>query len=433
MTTKAEATANVNIAHSYLRWSSEAQNWGDSERRQFERSKEICASKGWTLAERTFIDRGVSAWHGKNREQGALGELLRHVQPGEKIIIENVDRWSREDPNDSINALRQHIERGVEFYFGSIGRLVNRDSYREVRMMLNMQAEMACQYNERLSCRIREAMKGKREKLAKGVLAFGRLPAWLQWSAPRKHEGRKPLVVEAKATVVRKIFNLYLQGKSIMDIAVSMRGTTPISNCKKASWNGYFVYRLLNDRAVLGEHTPSGTPSIFPAIVSEADFLHVKEKLKARKHNTAARRIANSNLFAGLARCSRCQHTLTRLYSPRGDIKYFYLVCGGRARRVPDCKCDFRSVNYVAFEASFLSLLKESGLIRKMLSSDHSPSPLDDLKRILADVGKRADVLLNVLEETGADEDGRLGKPRRENRSQEGICGRKRAHNYCSN
>jgi hypothetical protein len=306
--------------------------------------------------------------------------------------------------------LRPYIDRGIEFYFGSLGRLVTKETYAQVRAMLLMQAEMACQYNERLSFRIREAMKSKREKLAKGVLAFGRLPAWLTWSAPRKVEGRKPVVVEVKADVVRKIFGLYLQGKGCLSIAEAMRGMPTITGHKRANWNHYFVYRLLQDRAVIGEYTSTQTPGIFPPIISENDFLKVAERLKTNSHQSNSERTKNANLFSGLATCSRCGHMLTRLSSPRNGVKYFYLVCGGRARRVEGCKCDFKSVNYTAFEASFLSLLKESGLIRKMLASDHGPSPVDDLQRKLADVTKRADVMLNVLEGTGAEEAGRIGQ-----------------------
>jgi hypothetical protein len=63
MTTKTEATGkDSNIAHSYLGWSTEEQNYSDSERRQFVRSKQICASMGWTLVERTIIDRAMSSF-----------------------------------------------------------------------------------------------------------------------------------------------------------------------------------------------------------------------------------------------------------------------------------------------------------------------------------------------------------------------------------
>ncbi len=421
MKTKSEATSNVNIAHSYLRWSSDQQSLGDSERRQLEATKALCAQNGWQLAERVFTDRGVSAWHGANREQGALGELLKEVKPQEIVVLESLDRWSRQDPIDAIDALRTHVDRGVEFYFSSIGKIVNRASYKEVRMMLLMQSEMAAQYSDRLSQRIKAAMQARREKLEKeGVLAFGKLPCWLEWNGPRRMENRKPIVVEAKADVVRLIFDLHLAGSGCGLIAAMMRDSkTPcITNYPTANWNPTFVYKLLRGRSVLGEHAPSKTPGVYPALISEQVFLKAQAKKEGREHQTAHARVKNSNLFAGLATCSRCNHALTKLYSPRNGVKYFYLCCGGRFRRVPGCTCDFSSIPYAKFEDSFVAVLRDSGLIRKMLGKGRSASPIDDLKRKLADVSRRADVLLNALE-AGGDEAGRLGKRLNELEAQE--------------
>jgi len=61
------------------------------------------------VSETAFADRGVSAFHGKHRENGALGRLLKHVQPGEVLLIEDCDRWSREDPLDALTRLREEV------------------------------------------------------------------------------------------------------------------------------------------------------------------------------------------------------------------------------------------------------------------------------------------------------------------------------------
>lgn len=66
---------------SYMRWSSEPQTWGDSERRQERMTQDWCQRNGRTLSDRRFADSGVSGWRGDNRKSGRLGELLKLVQP----------------------------------------------------------------------------------------------------------------------------------------------------------------------------------------------------------------------------------------------------------------------------------------------------------------------------------------------------------------
>ena len=85
----------VETVYSYMRWSSDPQTWGDSERRQQKQALDWCGRNGRVMAERSFTDRGVSGWIGANRQSGALGALLKLAQEGDTILIEDCDRWSR--------------------------------------------------------------------------------------------------------------------------------------------------------------------------------------------------------------------------------------------------------------------------------------------------------------------------------------------------
>jgi DNA invertase Pin-like site-specific DNA recombinase len=309
MATKTAATQNPSrTVYGYNRVSSEQQTWGDGERRQDQQLKDLCARKGWTLSDRRFSDRGVSAWKGKNRQEGALGELLKIAKSGDLIAIEDNDRFSRERTTKSLAALEEIVNRGITVYFVKTGVEVTKENFNDPAVLFPnfFQSFLANQENEKRAYRIRSAMESKRQQIEAGKVPFGRLPAWLTWSAKPKTEGRKPVPITDKVKAVRRVYKLCLEGKGVRAIALAMRDTPPIANHKRANWNGYFVYRLLKDRAVFGEHTPSGTPSVFPAIIDEADFLRVAEKLKARKHQTVRARVANSNLFSGLARCSVC-------------------------------------------------------------------------------------------------------------------------------
>src|SRR6266540_6816183 len=99
-------------AYSYIRWSSEKQTWGDSERRQEQMAQDWCARKGLKLSDRSFTDRGTSAWKGRNLQDGALAELLRVDEPEDVIVIEDNDRFSRQDTITAMDNLRQIVAAG---------------------------------------------------------------------------------------------------------------------------------------------------------------------------------------------------------------------------------------------------------------------------------------------------------------------------------
>ena len=76
-------------AFSYLRFSSPEQAQGDSVRRQTDLAADYAARKGLELDEvLTFKDLGVSAFRGRNAEDGRLGDFLAAVEAGAVPIAE---------------------------------------------------------------------------------------------------------------------------------------------------------------------------------------------------------------------------------------------------------------------------------------------------------------------------------------------------------
>src|SRR4051794_98234 len=105
-------STSVKRAFSYLRWSTDDQTWGDSERRQTEMARRYCREHGLQLCEQV-TDRGVSAFRGANRN-GELGRLLGVVRPGDVLLIEDADRLSRQDWRMAINLVGELVDRGIE-------------------------------------------------------------------------------------------------------------------------------------------------------------------------------------------------------------------------------------------------------------------------------------------------------------------------------
>ena len=107
-------------AYSYIRMSTEGQLKGDSLRRQVDRSRQYAAEHGLDLDETTtFNDIGVSAYRGKNLKQGALGSFLEAVRTkkiakGSYLLVESLDRFSRDDVVHAHSEFLQLIKSGME-------------------------------------------------------------------------------------------------------------------------------------------------------------------------------------------------------------------------------------------------------------------------------------------------------------------------------
>ena len=112
----------MDMAYSYMRFSSPKQSDGDSIRRQVAGTAEWCQRNGALLDQQaTFQDLGKSAFRGahrKNPARNALAAFLRLVEEGKVargsyLVIENLDRLTREHIRPALTLLLNLIENGV--------------------------------------------------------------------------------------------------------------------------------------------------------------------------------------------------------------------------------------------------------------------------------------------------------------------------------
>src|ERR1035437_2867269 len=395
-------TTKLGIVYSYMRWSSEPQSWGDSERRQERAARDWCQRNNRALADTRFADRGVSGWRGDNRKSGRLGDLLKVVQPGDTILVEDADRWSRENPLDSLNALRDTVNRGVDIVFLKTGMTVSCANFNDPSVLIpNFFASfLANAENEKRSYRIREAMTKRRAQIEAGKAVRGQLPCWLKWD----QEQGKPVVIEEKAKAVRRLFELSLSGMGVQSIVREMANVPCISNSKKAKWNPRLVYRILTEKCAIGHYHRYNAPSVpgvFPAIVSETDYYSSLAKMKARSNFTAPRKYQNNSLFTGLGKCAVCNGSLIKTRSGHNGKYYDYLLCANGVRHENGhCEVHAAGIRYDAIERTFLTLLSDSALIQQALTGkqQEEPDALSVLKGKLASVQAQANKLLAIIE-----------------------------------
>jgi DNA invertase Pin-like site-specific DNA recombinase len=109
----------VSVAFLYIRFSTPDQIKGDSLRRQIEASSRYAAVHNLTLDETLNVrDLGVSAFKGRNFEEGALRQFMiavddGHIAPDSYLIVESLDRLSRLPVTDALAIFQAIIGRGI--------------------------------------------------------------------------------------------------------------------------------------------------------------------------------------------------------------------------------------------------------------------------------------------------------------------------------
>jgi len=351
MTTKAKA-------YSYLRFSTPDQMKGDSFRRQTELSQKYAEENGLDLDDTlTLHDLGVSAFRGKNVEEGALGIFLDavhqgKVKPGSFLLVESLDRLSRQSPYRAFRQFSDILDMGVnvvtlqdgKVYSAQGGDLAFSD------LMISI-AVMQRAYDESLtkSRRLSEAWKAKRKEAASGSLKLtSRCPEWLSLDKERGEFH----VIEERAEIVRRIYDMTLDGIGKRKIAMTLNeeGVKPFGRSK--GWQYSYVHKILESEAVIGRYQPHkmqevdgkrrrvpvGEPieDYFPAIIPLETFLRAEKIRKSKAIPGANVGKRYSNLFTGIAYCGACGGTMhfeNKGKSPKGGS---YLVCS-HARMKLEC------------------------------------------------------------------------------------------------
>jgi DNA invertase Pin-like site-specific DNA recombinase len=435
-------------AYSYLRFSTPEQMKGDSHRRQSTLAQKYATEHHLDLDDTlTFKDLGVSAFRGKNAgEEGQLGAFLAAVEtgkvaPGSYLLVESLDRISREAAWIALGTLTNILARGI-----SLVTLYDGKVYSQASMTMNpmdlMYALMgfirANDESAHKSMRLKSVWSAKRARADKKPLT-SLAPSWLRLD---KETGRFQ-VIPACAEIVRRIFREYLSGRGPALITADLnRENIPLffretrqGKRQATHWHRSYVRRILENPAVIGTYSPQITdyqgrkklrkaegqpvPGYFPAIVDEDTF----QRVQAMRMNTPspwrgqnAHSLEIKNIFGGLAKCSRCSGPMA--YVSKGKYKgktYTYLICQ-TAREGAGCK--YTLVPYAAVEEAFLrdapALLapaptneKDSAILEEIERMDAALLGSSDRLDALADAYARTrmDPLLKEMQAINAERD----------------------------
>ena len=220
--------------------------------------------------------------------------------------------------------------------------------------------------------------------------------------------------------VVRRIFDLALQGSSTLDITRTLNAEgIPTVNGKK--WLKTTVHTMLGNEAytgavVWGTNARDGQPPVrvaaaHPAIVSGREFRKVKRLLGSRSpRKVNPRRASSPYLLSGILKCKTCGKAMTAAEAKSG--RYTYYVCQSVLKRGRET-CETPRLNAKKFEQLIVEEIRENILTEsnirdlvRLLDEEmdgvaaEQRQKLESIERELEEVKRRLARIWNAIETT---------------------------------
>jgi len=336
----------MKLAYSYVRWSSDKQSLGDSDRRQYEKAVAYASQHSLQLADVRYTDSGVSAFKGRNASEGALKAFLDAVDAGTVrkdavLMVESLDRISRLPVMEALRLFQDIIGRGIEIATLDDGQRYSTARINENWTSLIIALSVMSRANEESKTKSVRVKAKWDEKRKQGGILTAMAPPWLQPDTNRK----KWVVIKEQADKVKLAFKLAMKGHGTPTIArmLNEQGVKALVGSPEKrdprgkvireandQWSNGTVAHVLKNRATIGTFIPkkleNGLPveNYYPAIVDENIFWAVQDGLKARKWKSGLKEHDPvTNLFTGLCYC----HCGARMKLVSSSAPNNYLRC----------------------------------------------------------------------------------------------------------
>ena len=387
-------------AYSYIRFSSPEQEKGDSLRRQIQLSEEYCKQNGLILDDTLKLtDKGLSAYKGHHRTKGALGEFLRLVEAGEIpqgsiLLVENLDRLSREQVLDALNQFTGIIRAGIKVVTLQDGMEYDQESINQnwAQLIISITYMARAHEESKLkSERVAAAWENKRNNGDKKLTA--KAPAWVRLSEDRT----KFILIPEAAKAVELIYRKKLAGKGTGRIERELNEDPNVwkppktGRNKTGGWRKSYITKILRTKAVIGEFQPhkkgqpigEPIPDYFPPAIDKDLFYQVQAILKAnaeKNGNAGGKTGKASNLFVHIAKCGLCgypMHFIDKGEPPKGGK---YLVCDA-SRRLKTCTA--KPIRYEEFEQLFFDNFEELDISQLIPGEDETQARINELEKLL--------------------------------------------------
>ena len=335
------------IAGLYPRVSTEDQSrFGHSLDEQECKLKQLCEFKGYEIY-KIYREEGVSA---KNTNRPKFQEMIEDMKNGKinKIIVYKLDRLTRsiqdlevicsmlEEYNCELESVAEEINTG-----NANGKFFIR--------MLTILAQLEI---ERTSERTKFGLVGAIKK--------GHIPS----RAPLgyKREDKKLVINHIEEEVIRRIFNMYLEGESVCSICQTFNE----ENVLNRHWATTTVDKLLSNQIYIGnmEYNKRKKENIqlfenvVPAIIDKTTFAMVQKRKEKNLKNYKRKR---TYIFMQKIYCPRCHKIMggESSTSHTGD-KHNYYKCNNCKKRISEKKIEKSLMKFLNDMLDFFLIIDNS-------------------------------------------------------------------------
>ncbi|MGE6781312.1 recombinase family protein [Ensifer adhaerens] len=367
------------IAYSYIRISSSKQALGDGPGRQIALSEAYAARHSLILDE-ALEDIGRSGWSGANIHKGALGRFLDMISAGQVargsvLLVESLDRLSRQHPIDAQVILTSILTSGVNVVTLDDNNVYSAESLREdwteLIRIISIQAR-AHGESKRKSDLSKSAIQKRRALALEGKARFTtHVPAWI--SQYKDKSGTTQYELNEHAATIRKVFDMAKDGCGQMTIAKELnRLKTPTYREKSTGWHQTAIGRILDNHATYGTYIPivkvgdameqiaDPIANYYPAVITEEDF-HIAQRHRARRIIKGRKGNRFTNLFNGMCTCMHCGGNMSINYGGVTGKQKPHLRCYN-SWRGNGCPVPATYFDYESLERVVLDTVREFGI-----------------------------------------------------------------------
>lgn len=277
-------------------------------------TRHINSNPDWEFVE-VYTDEGISGTNIKKRD--GFNRMIADALDGkiDLILTKSISRLAR-NTVDSLIAIRKLKEKGVEIYFEK-ENIYTLDAKGE--MLITIMSSVAQEESRSIS---ENVTWGKRKSMENGRIS---LP-YKQFIGYEKGENDLPKIVEEEAKIIRQIYSLFLEGKTIRNIAQYLTGQNILTPRGKTQWRVRTVTNILTNEKYKGDALLQKTytadflskkikknsgqvqqyyiENSHPAIIEPEIFDLVQSEIKKRQPNR--RQLNNNSPFAAKLICGEC-------------------------------------------------------------------------------------------------------------------------------
>lgn len=324
------------IAGLYPRVSTEDQSrFGHSLDEQEDRLKKLCEFKDYEIY-KVYREEGVSA---KNTNRPKFKEMIQDMKDGKinKIIVYKLDRLTRSIKDlETICSLLEEYHCDLE----SVAEEINTGNANG-KFFIRMLTILAQLEIERTSERTKFGLVGAARK--------GHISGSPPLGYTKKGKSKKLVINEIEADVVRRIFNMYLEGYSVCYIC----DTFNKENILNRNWPTTTVDKILSNKLYIGviEHGKRNKDNVLifedvvPAIIDKTTFECVQKRKEKNLKNYKRKR---TYIFMQKILCPKCHKIMGGESSTSGTgDKHIYYKCNCCKKRISEKKIEKELIKFL--------------------------------------------------------------------------------------